>query len=324
MMPRAPGMIHRGRALTPPMHARSIVALSFVSLAACRGPAGPAGPAGVADLDDESAAAAPGEPIALTYLGVAGWQLDAAGKTILLDPYFTRPDLDADAPIAPDPTAIAAHAPPRADLIMIGHSHIDHLLDAPSVALATGAQLMGSLSTTRVGRASGVPDDHLLPIKGGEDYAMDGYSVRVIPSLHSAIGDKHILGGEIPAAPALPMRFGDYAEGGTFAYLVRIAGHQILFFSTANFIERELEGLRPDIAVIATGLRGQIHDYTCRLLRVLGHPPLVYATHFDDWQGPPVDEPPSADLQAFIAEVEACAPGTRVILPQHFVRMTAP
>jgi L-ascorbate metabolism protein UlaG (beta-lactamase superfamily) len=261
-------------------------------------------------------------PIALTYLGVAGWQLDAGERTILADPYFSRPDLGGL--VAPDAAAIARRAPKRADLIVVGHSHVDHLLDAPSVALATGAQLLGSVSTAHVARASGVPADRVITVKGGEDFEMGGYSVRVIPSLHSALDGKHVFGGALAASPKLPMRFADYEEGGTFIYLVRIAGHQVLITSTANFIERELEGLRPDVAIVAPGLRQEIHDYTCRLLRVLGYPPLVYTTHFDDWRGPPADAPPSDDLRAFVDEVHRCAPRTRVVIPKHFDRMIVP
>ena len=256
-------------------------------------------------------------PLALTYLGVAGWQIESAGTTILVDPYFSRPNLDG--PIVSDPQAIAAHAPKRADLVVIGHSHVDHLLDAPAVALATGAEIMGSDSTARVALAAGVPADRVIPVKGGEDYAFDGFSVRVIPSLHSALGDKHVMGGPITVVP--PVRFEDYEEGGTLDYLVRVGGHEIFVSSTANFIERELVGLHPDVAIIAPGLRQEIHDYTCRLMTLLGNPPVVYATHFDNWRGPPVDEPPDEDTQAFVAEVRACSPGTRVVVPRHFDRM---
>jgi L-ascorbate metabolism protein UlaG (beta-lactamase superfamily) len=269
-----------------------------------------------------TAAAAPqGPPIAMTYLGVAGWQIEAADKVVLVDPYLSRP-ADPAAPLIPDAAAIAAHTPARADLVLVGHSHYDHLLDAPTVALRTGAQLLGSVSTARVGRASGVADDHLITVRGGEDFAMDGYSVRAIPSLHAAIGDKHIFGDEIGAEPKLPMPAAQYREGGTFAYLVRLAGREILVFGTANFIEREVAGLRPAIAIIAPGLREHVHDYTCRLLRALGEPPIVLATHFDDWTGPPVDEPLSAGLAKFADEVRRCAPRTRLIIPRHFERMT--
>lgn len=261
-------------------------------------------------------------PIALTYLGVAGWQIDAAGTTLLVDPYFSRPsDLDGD--IAWDPAAVAARSPAKAQLILIGHSHVDHMLDAPAVALRTGAELLGSESAVKIAMSQGVPADRVIPVKGGEDYAFDGFSVRVLPSLHSALGDKHtVINAPLSVLP--PRRFDDWVEGGTFQYFVRVGGRQIFVSTTANFIERELVGLRPDIAIIAPGLREEIHDYTCRLLNVLGKPPVVLATHFDNWRAPAptTPEPPSDDLRAFVAEVEACAPGTRVVVPAHFQRMT--
>lgn len=273
---------------------------------------------------EPSRATGPRGPLALTYLGVAGWQIDAGPVTVLVDPYYSRPDLTGL--IAPDPAAIAKRAPKRADLIVVGHSHVDHLLDAPGVALATGAQILGSVSTARVARASGVPDNRIITVKGGEDLAMGAYSVRAIPSLHSALDDKHYFGKEIPDAPKLPMSFDDYQEGGTFIYLLRLAGRQVLVVSTANFIERELEGLRPDILIVGTGLRQEIHDYTCRLLRVLGKPPLVYASHFDSWREAPkpIDDETAADLKAFADEARACAPSSRVIVPKHFERMEIP
>ena len=265
--------------------------------------------------------APPREPLTLTYLGVAGWQLEAGGKLVLVDPYFSRPDLDGV--IVSDPAAVAARAPKRADLILIGHSHVDHLLDAPAVAQATGAQIVGGDSTARVARSLGVPAERIIPIKGGEDYAFDGFSVRVIPSLHSALSAKHELGRPVTVLP--PRRLSDWEEGGTFNYLVRLGGHVIFVQSSANFIEREVEGLRPDVAIVAPGLRHEIHDYTCRLLRALGSPPLVLATHFDDWKRPPPtgDVPPSRDLAAFAAEVAACSPASRLVIPKHFVAMTA-
>ena len=262
----------------------------------------------------------PREPIALTSLGVAGWQLDAPGKTILTDPYFSRPS-DPNQPLVPDSVAIAAHAPAHADLIVVGHSHYDHLLDVAEVAKRTGAEVMGSLSTIRVAIASGLPDKQLTGIAGGEDLVRPGFTVRVIRSLHSMIGAADTL-GEIGEAPQLPMPQSGYKAGGTFAYLIRIAGHEVLVLSTANFIESELAGVHPDIAIIAPGLREQVRDYSCRLMHVLGDPPIVLATHFDDWRHPPVDQPPDEGDQQFVAEIQHCSPHTRVIVPKHFARMT--
>jgi L-ascorbate metabolism protein UlaG (beta-lactamase superfamily) len=265
--------------------------------------------------------ATPRGPLTLTYLGAAGWQIESGATIILADPYFSRPSLDG--PLESDAVAIAQHAPKHADLIVVGHSHADHLLDAPAVALASGAQILGSESTAQVALASGVPAERVITVKGGEDFSFTGFSLRVIPSLHSALDRKHTFGHPLATAPTLPMTFEQYAEGGTFIYLLRLAGHEILVTSTANFIERELEGLTPDIAIIAPGLRQEIHDYTCRLLRTLGYPPLVYATHFDDWRSPPPTALTiSEDLQAFLDEVHTCAPDTNVIVPRHFERMS--
>jgi len=299
---------------------RTSLALLLLQLVACASASRPAS----SPTSSSPSASTSRSPLALTYLGVAGWQLEGDEVTVLADPYFSRPDLDQ--PISPDLEAIARHAPARADVIVIGHTHVDHVLDAPEVAKRTGAQLVGSRSTALYAKAAGLPDDQIIPVKGGEDYAFERFSVRVIPSLHSALDHKHTIGGELTQPPTLPMKMDDFAEGGTFAYLVRLAGHEVIVLSTANFIERELEGLRPDIAIVGVGLRQEIHDYSCRLMRVLGYPEVVLATHFDDWQSPPPtgEVPRSPDLEAFVAEIQRCSPKTRVIVPRHFERMTLP
>jgi L-ascorbate metabolism protein UlaG (beta-lactamase superfamily) len=271
--------------------------------------------------------------VTLRYLGVAGWEISAAGHSVLVDPYFSRPDLDTGAPLQPDPVAIAERAPARADLVLISHSHADHALDAAAVAAHTGATLLGSLSTSHLAQAAGLPADRIVPVQGGEDYAFDGFSVRVFPSLHSALDHKHTYGASssIAADATLPMRFEDYVEGGTLAFLVRIGGARVLVLGTANFIERELEGVQADVAIVATGLRTEIHDYSCRIVELLGHPPLVLANHFDDWRAPfrvlsrgELAADTRADLDRFEAEVRACSPNTRVIVPTHGVAYTYP
>ncbi|HTJ44742.1 MAG TPA: MBL fold metallo-hydrolase, partial [Kofleriaceae bacterium] len=255
--------------------------------------------------------------IELTYLGVAGWIITDGTTTILIDPYASRQAVppDGKAPHV-DEAAVAKLAPPHADLILVGHSHFDHMLDVPAFAKRTGAQVMGSETTIAYARASGLAEDHLIQIKGGEDYEFERFSIRVIPSLHSAVGAKHPF--------STPAGFG---EGGTFAYLIRMSGHEILVFDTASFVERELEGLRPDVAIVATGARHEIHDYACRLMRATGAPARVLATHFDAWTKPldedrAPDDDTKQDLRDFEQEIHACAPSTRVETPAHLQPIT--
>jgi hypothetical protein len=90
-----------------------------------------------------------------------------------------------------------------------------------------------------------------------------------------------------------------------------------------NYIEREVAGLRPDVAMIAAARqRREIHGYTGRLMRALGLPRLVIATHWDEQSlpyGAPQDER-LREADEFVQEVKAVSPRSRVSVPRHFER----
>lgn len=285
--------------------------------------------------------------VRLTHLGAAGWEITDGERVILLDPYlsrlrvtgqfgtYTTPALPGDRrrvfgpddDLVSDTTTVDAHIT-RADFILHSHSHFNHTLDMPHIARKTGATVIGTESTTNLARAGGVPEAQLLTVRGGEDYAFPGFSVKVVPSLHSALNGKHFFDSRVvPRDFRGPRRLGTDVEGGTLAYLLRIARYQILWFGSMNYIEREVEGLRPDVAMIAAARqRLEIHDYTGRLLRALGRPRIVFATHWDEQSfpfGAPQDER-LREAAVFVKEVRAVAPRTRVILPRHFERHTLP
>ena len=102
----------------------------------------------------------------------------------------------------------------------------------------------------------------------------------------------------------------------------------MLFIGNANYIEGELAGLRPDVAVVATGLREKVPDYSCRLMRALGEPRLVLTNHFDAFWVPlgskqmDIGDSARASLARFADEVHACAPGTKVVVPVHLQSVT--
>ena len=283
----------------------------------------------------------------LTHLGSAGWEISDGDRVILLDPYlsrlritgqfgtYTTPSLPGDMrrvfgpedDLVGDEAAVDAHIT-RADFILHSHSHFNHTVDMPYIARKTGATVIGTESTTNLARAGGVPESQLLSVHGGEDYAFGTFSVKVIPSLHSALNGKHFFDSRVvPRDFRGPRRLGNDVEGGTLAYLLRLAGYEILWFGSMNFIEREVAGLRPDVAMIAAARqRLEIHDYTGRLMRALGLPGVVFATHWDEQSfpfGAPQDER-LREAQVFVNEVKAVSPRTRVILPLHFERHTLP
>lgn len=269
-----------------------------------------------------AASSKPSEAVSIAYLGAAGWAVDAGTHTLLVDPYFTRVDVeDRTRTLEPDSAAIERFSPKRAEVILVGHSHYDHLLDVPAIAARTRAFVVGSESTLRIARAAGTPDSRLHLARPNTTLTFGVFTVRALPSLHSLTGETF---GPVAPDVRWPLSAEDYAEGSTLAYLVTVHGHSILFIGSANFDESSLRQLRPDVAVVATALREQVPDYSCRLLTALSKPALVLPNHFDaHWQpltdrATPVEPGQWADLENFEHEVRSCSPQSRLVIPRAF------
>jgi len=286
--------------------------------------------------------------VQLKYLGTACWEVSDGTTTVLIDPYLSRLRMltpndgllatdqrtlfSRDDIAESDTAAIDAHIT-RADFIVITHTHADHAMDLPYIARKTGAMVLGTEATCSVARAYGITNDKLIQVKGGEDLQLGPISIRVIPSLHGIlrrapnIRPSQSAPAATPADRQAPLHLRDFAEGGTLAYLIRIGGKQILAFGSMNYIEREVDGLRPDVALIgAMPERREIYDYTPRLLRAIGYPPLVLPSHWDRFNVTyDVSQAPAVErLQSFLAEVKSASPKTRVIVPKYFDPISIP
>lgn len=279
--------------------------------------------------------------VTLRYFGTAGWEISDGTTVILIDPYVSRingppppggsgsrvagdarPKVGWDDIATPDIAAIDSRIQ-RADFVLVTHTHYDHVLDVAHIALKTHASVIGTESTENVMRAYGVPEAQLITVRGGEDYDFGAFSLMVIPSIHSALDHKRYFSSETaPATLKAPLTLKQiHPEGGTLAYLVRLRGHQILAFGGMNYIERELVGLQPDVALVgAAGSRKEIYDYTGRLMRVLHNPPLIMPTHWDNFLLPyNASQQTAIDaVQQFVQEVKVASPTTNVIVPKYF------
>lgn len=277
----------------------------------------------------------------LKYLGAAGWDMREDGVVVLVDPYLSRVPYGGTPPeggtrrhfkmtdeVKPD-TALIDGIIDRADFILVHHAHPDHIFDVPYIARKTGAKVLATETASNLLRAAGVPDEQIYTVAGGEDYQFGKLSIRVVPSLHSALSGKHYFDSSRHGEDLKgPVRLEHMVEGGSLMFLVRFPQHTVLTMGSMNFIERELEGLAPDVLLAGAGSsRQEIHRYTERLLNVTEHPRVVLPTHWDNFTVPYEDEAALAKAtrekaEPFAEEARAASPQSKVIIPAHLVPIT--
>ncbi|NUT54077.1 MAG: MBL fold metallo-hydrolase [Saccharothrix sp.] len=228
--------------------------------------------------------------VSLRWLGVAGWELLFDGRRVLVDPYLSRlPVFDREGKFIPDfPLAVREdlldrHLGERPELVLATHGHYDHLLEIPHVVERHGSRVIGTETHRHLLVAQGVPGDGVVVASGGEHLDFHGFTVQVFRSLHSQFGTYgYFAPGSLTAPPPRPGTISDLVEGGSLAYLVTVRDFSVLFLSgTANYVEREIAGLRPDVLVLGMSGHANVYDYTARALRAT-RPKLLIPSHHDD------------------------------------------
>ena len=98
--------------------------------------------------------------VQLEWLGVSTFRLTLGSLVVFLDAYVDR------VPSAP-PVGITSAEVERADYILVGHSHFDHLFGAATIAAKTGATIVGSYESMRLMSDAGVDERQLMAVSAG-------------------------------------------------------------------------------------------------------------------------------------------------------------
>lgn len=245
--------------------------------------------------------------LSLTYLGVAGFVLRAAGHTIALDPYVSRHGLlqILTQPLVSDAARLARWIPHAHD-VFVGHAHYDHVLDAPALCARTGARLIGSRAVCMVGRAAGLSEAKLLETQGREDIASGPFVVRGVPSRHGKVFRGRVLfPGDIESPPAWPPRASALRHGLVLNWHVRMGGFSIVHVDSAEFVAEELRGLSADVVCLCAAGWRERRGYIPEIVRLL-KPRFVLPCHWDTMITPleaPARVLPGVDLEGMLREI---------------------
>lgn len=262
------------------------------------------------------------EGLSLTYLGTAGFVLSSAQRTLVLDPFLSRPDLTNTLlrPLHVDTDLLRRHIP-NADDVLVGHAHYDHVLDAPDLCRQTGARLIGSRAVCMVGRAAGLPETQLVETAGNEDIASGTWRIRGLPSRHGKVFMGRVaLAGDIEAPPPWPPRVTHLRHGQVLNWWVDTGRLRILHVDSADYINEELDHCQADLVCLCAIGRQARPNYVRDIVERV-RPKWIVPCHWDTMITPYEAEPeclPGVDLPGFIDEIRAAGVAP-VVLPMRGV-----
>jgi L-ascorbate metabolism protein UlaG (beta-lactamase superfamily) len=265
---------------------------------------------------------APGaEHVSVRWLGTAGFAIEHAGHCVLIDPYVTRASFARclGGRVRPDIEAIVRHTP-RADAIVVGHTHFDHALDVPDIARITGARVFGSRSVAALCRASGVPDGNVdvverEPGAQPEVREVGPFVLRFLPSAHSRLALGRVpLPGDISDCEHVPMRVDRYRCGAVFGVEIRVAGRVLYHTGSAEIVDANIDTPHVDLLLMCVAGWNAGRDVPERVAHRLA-PGAVLLSHWDNFLLP-LSEParalPAIQLPQLVERLTRAARGVRV------------
>jgi L-ascorbate metabolism protein UlaG (beta-lactamase superfamily) len=203
----------------------------------------------------------------LTWLGHNCWQLETAGKHLLVDPFLD------DQPTAP----IKAEAA-KADYVLVSHGHFDHIADAVKIAQRTGATVVSNYEICDWLGKQGVAKTE--PMNLGGSIALPFGRVKSTIAQHSSV---------------LP----DGSPGGSAGGFLLTLADGVIFFAcdTALFSDLALyargeNGASVDLAVLPIGDRFTMGPADSIEAIKLIKPRRVLPAHYNTW--PPIAQDAAA------------------------------
>lgn len=252
----------------------------------------------------------------LIYLGVGGWLVRWRGEALLFAPSFSNPPFPPFL-VSANHKRIDQYMPEVSDVtvLLIGHSHYDHLMDVPRVmqkhtphATAYGPETAGHiLAAVRPLLKFENVEPKMAEVNCNENKthcraAPSGQWITAGPFRFMPIESKHaphflgvdFLPGEYKKDLAsLPRTVWGWKEGTTLAWLVDLVGdngktvYRLHYQDSASsppmgFPPITTDNKRVDVEILCTASWNQVEQYPMALLKVT-KPRLLALGHWEDF-----------------------------------------
>jgi L-ascorbate metabolism protein UlaG (beta-lactamase superfamily) len=259
--------------------------------------------------------------LAFRWLGAAGFEIEARGRRMLIDPFVTRPTLRQTLfrTLVPDADAVRRYIA-SADVICAGHSHHDHAMDIGAICAHTGARIYGSESALNAARVTGAPPQLLCHVAAGDVVKTGPFRIRVLRSIHGKVFAGRIPSPGVMGDPRGPLRIRQFKVGATFGLHVTVGSTSFFHLGSADFVESALQGITCDVLLLCIVGRQGSPNFTHRILRTL-RPRVVLPCHWDNFFLPfdhPARVMPRCDMHGFLEEVATSGVNCEVAILDFF------
>ena len=197
----------------------------------------------------------PGQ-VSVRFLGVSTLLIEDHQTQILLDGFFSRPNLLAVALGKIEPSldriqeGLCRARIGRPVAVLVAHGHYDHAMDSAEIVARRGGLLVGSESVMNIGRGRRLGEESLVSLEGRQTFRAGCFHVTALPAPHASPDRWE---GDITEPLKPPVRTAHYRSGGAFAFILERGGLRILVHPSAGSYPGLYRRERADIVFLGIG-----------------------------------------------------------------------